>query len=829
MAREYAIATASSRTAKKWRNQTLTWEAITDRVKKPVRTGETVAEYKRMSKDEKDKRKDQGGFVGGYLQDGLRKRENVKSRSLLCLDADDVGDADFPGKVRSALEGVTYLIYTTHSHTPEAPRYRLIVPLSEDIEPEKYEPIARRITYRIGIDMFDPTTYDINRLMHWPSTPKDGVYEHLEADGELLNPSEILSAYRDWKDATAWPIGKAETAARQKEVKKLGDPREKPGLVGLFCRAYSIEEAIAAYLPRDYIKCDTAENRYTYAQGTTTGGVIVYDDGLHAYSHHSTDPISGQDVNAFDLVRLAKYGLLDDDDDKPVTKRESYKAMQELCAKDERVRRLQNESLAASFSDDLLEGDTDWLMNLQRTKQGAIVSSVANIILILENDPRIKGAIGFDDFAKMITVRSDLPWRKLRKGLDRDVWIDSDDAQLRNFISMNYEGLTGRQVIYDALQEIVSRHSYNPVLEYFDSLKWDGVPRIETLLIDYLGAEDTSYTREITTKFFKAAVIRAKHPGTKFDYCLVLAGPQGIGKSTVLQRMGHKWFNDTIANIHGKDAMEQLVGTLVVELGEMQAANRSENEELKAYISRTCDKFRPAYGRRTEEFKRTCIFAATTNEKIFLKDLTGGRRFWIVPCEGDIKKDISLFTREEADQCWAELLHICETDRSIFPSKETLSEGARIQESKTEGSEKIGLIEAFLEIPIPKDWYSRTATERRAYCTDWQPADDSGEGTEELEMRDKVCALEIWHECYGMTGQMKNIDARGINSVLSRLEGWEPYYKGGRLRFGCYGLQRCYVRKKSAYSRLKNQDSVTSKNDDFGNQNETGNTEDELI
>ena len=806
---KFKVATAASRTQKVWKNTEMSWNDFIEKIEKPIRTNETAAEYRAMSKADRDRKKDVGGFVGGYLKDGIRKKGHLVSRQLVCLDVDNIpSGVDFPKLFKEKLLMTTYALYSTHSHTPGKPRFRLVIPLMREVTAEEYEPVARSIAHLIGMDFFDPTTYQDIRLMYWPSVSSDGEYiqaheEPKKLDGSglcLCSPDTRLTSLMNWKDATTWPTASTESAAHKKSIQKLGDPREKPGVIGLFCQSYTIEEAMDTFLPGVYTKVDGVDNRYTFAGGSTTGGFIVYDDGLHAYSHHATDPISGQDVNAFDLVRLNLFGLLDEDTEPtvPVNKRPSYVAMTDLCQKDARVQGLRNKEIADMMRDDLLEEggediDLSWMSRLERMKNtGKIVSNARNMLLIMGNDPRLKNKVGLDLFASRVAVLGNLPWRKHLKNISADIWTDADDSQLRNFISTNYEGLAGKQVIDDAFTEVTQKNAFHPVRDWLEGLKWDGVPRVRRLLIDYLGAEDNAYTEEITEKFFKAAVARVYRPGTKFDFCLTISGPQGIGKSTLLARMGGKWFNDTVTTIKGKDAMEQLQGYWIVELGEMQAATRAENNELKAFISRQNDKYRTPYGRRTEEHPRQCVFAATTNERIFLKDRTGGRRFWIVMCSGG--KDIDAFTGEIAGQCWAEVMEIYKNDKSLLPSKEILETARELQEAHTEGAEKLGLIQNYLDTLLPYEWDTMPLNERQA----WLEGDHSVAGAG-INQRERVCAMEIWCECFGNHPKnLKNIDAREINNMMQLLPEWKPHEsKLGKLRFKLYGQQRAYVRKST--------------------------------
>lgn len=809
------IATAPRHTAKVWKNSIVSWNWVLDKLREPIRTGETMAEYKAMKKSERDTRKDQGGFVGGLLKDGIRKKGNVIRRQIVCLDADNIpAGLDFPARCAEVFfhkcEGVAarymaYALYSTHSSTKEKPRFRLVVPLLEPIKEEEYEPIARYIAKQIGIDAFDLTTYNAERLMYFPSCPKDGEYFFYGQKGCFTSPNLIKEMLEDWRDASRWPVAKTETVARARTLKKLGDPREKPGLIGAFCRAYTITEAIEKFLPGVYTKVDSAENRYTFTGGSTSGGLIVYDNGLHAYSHHATDPVSGLDVNAFDLVRLHLFGARDEktDEDTPVNKRPSYVAMTDMCRKDEGVKKQQNADLKKALSDDLLDtGAIDgggaenlaWVDELERQKGGKLMQSARNFLLILENDPALKGMAGFDEFSGRVAVLRDLPWRKHTQG-GFDVWRDEDDAQLRNFLSLKYEGLTGKQLLDDALVEVTRKHSFHPVRDYFAGLKWDGKARLSSLLIDYLGAEDAPWVHEITVKFFKAAVARIYQPGKKFDQCLVLTGPQGIGKSTLLARMGGRWYQDTMPTIRGKDAMEALQGYLIIEMSEMQGPTRAENDELKAFISRQSDKFRAPYGRRTEEHPRQCVFAATTNDRVFLKDRTGGRRFWVVDCATGAKNAYSNLTRDEVAQVWAEALELYREDANIYPTRETELKLAELVGSHTEGAEKMGLIQVFLDRKLPERWEDFSIEERRSYLEGTMVGAPEG-----VHERERVCTMEIWCECLGNSPRnLRNIDARELNTIMLRMPGWKVSDTDkGRQTFKLYGRQRAFIREKSS-------------------------------
>ena len=832
---DYMIATAPKRTSTKWQNRRVAWADFIERISTPQRTSETVTEYHHgMTKAERAEKKDVGGFVGGYLKNGQRKREYVAYRSLATLDADNIDKGvDLFARAKEAFPGTAFALYTTHSHTSDNPRWRVIMPFSETIEPEKYEAVCRLITQHIGIEYFDITTYDVERLMFWPSCPKDGEFSYEVHEGEPLDVDAMLAKeYDDWRDASAWPTGKNETEARLRVLKKLGDPREKHGIVGDFCRAYTISEAIAEFLPDVYSPVDGADDRYTFVNGSTVGGLKVYDNDLHAYSHHATDPVSGLDVNAFDLVRIHKFGMRDEEsrENTPITKMPSYLAMTELMSKDAKVKNIRTKDIAAMF-DDVPDDDTGYLNRLQMDAKGEkFKSNSDNFLLIMREDPRLKGFAGIDEFSHRILLKRDPPWPRSVKLKDgkTDTWQDSDDAMLRNYISQTYRGLTGRGLIDDAFTQVIKENRFHVVRDWWATLKWDGRKRVETILIDYLGAEESEYVRTVTTNFFMAAVMRVYHPGAKFDQCLVLTGPQGIGKSTVLDRMGGRWFSDNIATFQGKDTQEELQGRLIIELGEMQATKRAESDQAKAFISRRVERFRAPYGHRTEEYPRQCVFAATTNDDAFLKDRTGNRRFWIVKCRGNTEHHpAEYFTEDEAAHCWAELNVMYDgmrnwpvesIEKKMLLTGDVLKEAYEIQGAATEGEEVRDEIRHFLDILRPPDWEDKTIEERREFIRDADKYDDDAGREADIENgyapRNETSAIEIWCECSGRKREeAKGFDIRMIRDAMIGIKEWAPYElsKSGKIKFRHYGIQRAFVRKVSVH------ESRTSKNDDFDN------------
>ena len=343
------ISTGRSRNETNWKPERLTWESLVSRLSRPVITKETGAQYRAMDKSSKANAKDVGGFVGGDFH-GNRKGANVTKRCLLALDA-DYGSLDLWDDWLMYY-GYAACYYTTHSHTPEQPRLRFVFPLAREVSREEYEAIARKVASWIDIEAFDDTTYQPHRLMYWPSMPCDVDYLWGYTDGPWLDPDEVLDTYDNWHDVSQWPVSSRQTKLLERKRQQQGDPTAKGGIVGAFCRAYDIPSAIDRFLPNVYTQ--VTENRYTYAGGSTCGGLVLYDDGAFAYSHHDTDPISGMEVNAFDLVRLHLFKELDAqaEEDTPVQKLPSYDAMKGLLSEDEEITRQLYKAMRSSASDD---------------------------------------------------------------------------------------------------------------------------------------------------------------------------------------------------------------------------------------------------------------------------------------------------------------------------------------------------------------------------------------------------------------------------------------------------------------------------------------------
>lgn len=794
--RQITISTGASRRATQWSAQTILISELWAKLKTPARGTETLAEYMNLKKTQQDDLKDIGGFVGGSLAGARRKANNVTGRDLITLDLDNIpagGTDDILRRVDAL--GCSYCIYSTRKHRPAAPRLRVLFPLDRTITAEEYEPVARKMGQYIGLDYADPTTFEVSRLMYWPSCCSDSDYVYAVGDKDFVSADGILAQYADWHDMTQWPALPGQTQFTKLAVKQ-GDPEAKSGVVGAFCRLYDIHRAMDELLPGIYEECDTMPGRYTYCEGTTTGGAVLYENGKFLYSHHATDPCSGRLVNAFDLVRLHKYGDKDDDTQPttPTIKLPSYTAMCEYAISLPEVSaslaQARYETAAKDFEGitaDTPEDMTNWASLLELNSQtGAVKSTIDNILIILEHDPLLKGKFALNEFASRGEVLGSLPWDKRAQ---RRLWSDNDNEGLYWYLEKVYK-ITGNGKADGALSLHSNKFSFNDVQDYLTGLKgkWDGTPRLDTLFVDYLGAKDSAYVRAVTRKSFTAAVARAMVPGCKFDNMVILTGPQGLGKSTLFDKMSRGWFNDSIRTFEGKDASELLQGVWLVEVAELDAFRKTDIARIKQFLSLRADRYRAAYGRHVKEIPRCCVFFGTCNEFEFLQDTTGNRRFWPV-VTGEVKSEKSVFrdlTDEVIAQIWAEAFVRWQMGEELFLTGAIENEAKIKQEEHREASAREGIIAAFLEKDIPEDWAKWDLDKRRMY---WAGSVTGDCGT---VPRTCVCAIEIWCEAFG--GSMKEMtknDSREINAVVTKL--WNGQ-KPTPAHFGIYGTQRGFFR-----------------------------------
>lgn len=835
------IATGRSRRELHWKNTQVLWSQLAQKLKTTHRTVETVDQYAAESKPRQDEIKDIGGFVGGLLTGGRRKPEAVMHRGLLTLDLDSA-PADL-WEDFTLLYDFTALVYSTHKHTAAAPRLRLLIPLDRVVTVTEYEAIGRKIAGQLGIEAFDDTGFQSYRLMYWPSTSKDGEYVYHFQEGPLLCTDEILGTYQDYTDASQWPVSSRVSKRIRQHITKQGDPLTKRGIVGAFCRLYSIAEAIDEFLPGIYEPVETGGDRYSYTSGSTAGGMIVYDN-KYAYSHHGTDPISGKLCNAFDLVRLHLFGLKDDDTVHGTgpTKLPSWKAMLELCSKNDELKiQIGQEKMAtaavefAEPYEDLerveteiytavgesgktepdktipiidrrtlglpvvpvkprnQEADTAWMKSFEMViGKEEIKYTINNIVLILRNDPRLAGRLALNQFSNRPVVLGDLPWQQVCEDFRPGrLFSDDDAAGLRHYLELIY-GIAGVTKIKDAVRVVCAQNAFHPIRNYLSGLRgtWDGVDRFTDLMHRYFGCERSEYMHAITRKWFTANVARVFTPGIKFDSALILVGEEGILKSTFFKEISDPWFTDNFSfhMIGTSRAIEQITGYWIVEIGELTGYRDAELEAVKAFVSREMDIQRGAFREFPAEWLRQNTFAGSTNRESFLKGFTGNRRFWVAQTYKHLARKPVREVALERDQLWAQALDLYDRGEPLFLDDKLEEIARQIQQEHTELDDRWEIIQEYLEKQLPEGWDKMMPYERRGFLM----GDDTlPKGTVK---RVRVSVPEIWTEALGC--QVRDMNAHNtkiIHDIMRKMPGWKAYKN--KMRFGIYGVLRAYVRE----------------------------------
>lgn len=424
----------------------------------------------------------------------------------------------------------------------------------------------------------------------------------------------------------------------------------------------------------------------------------------------------------------------------------------------------------------------DWTEYLERNRNGQILNIPKNYTLILRHDENLH-SIRYNEFTGTLSVDGSLPWNR-----NTPEWSNLDSNCLRNYILDTYD-IWPSAALEDALTAVAYQdRPWHPVKEFIERVTWDGIERLDTLLVTYLGAEDTPYTREVIRKALVAAVARIYQPGIKFDYVLVLVGIPGIGKSMFFSKIGGPWFSDSLGfyDMKDKTAGEKLQGRWIIEISELAGMSEARIEVIKSFITKVTDVFRPAYGRLTEEHPRTCILVATTNALHgFLLDTTGNRRFLPIQVSGKSKLHPWDLSPEVISQIWAEAYEAYKSGESLVLSKAGTAAATAIQKEAMVYDDREGIVREYLDTPLPADWSKMDLNSRLQYL-------DHGNKSGSVR-RERVCTTEIWCECFRKDrADMKKEYAHEITQMLCKMDDWEAY--PGKLSFPIYQSVRAFVR-----------------------------------
>jgi len=792
------------------KNVDMPWPEFVEKLRSPVVTNETIGEYLKAPKAEQDRIKDVGYFVPGHFAGGIRKKDNITARDCIPLDIDHAATGDLE-KIKAIYGKYEFVLHGTHKHTSDRPRLRIIFPLARSASADEYQPVARALASLWDMDVWDDTTFQFSRVMHMPSHSQDAewVFEHNA--GAFLDPADMLNRYLDPTDASEWPVSSRQSEPLRASGKKAQDPTEKAGVIGAFCQTYSVSEAIEAFIPDRY-EAGSSDNRLSLVGGSTQNGVCVYQDTF-IYSHHESDPCSGQLVNAFDLCRLHLFGDLDSAaDGKPVTERASYKKMIAFALADECVKQTLAEQRLGDFDDFEAAADEDGLAVpaddgleaarvalsagtveangepqpigcseqkairkaiIQKCRLGdggKIIPNLYNLDVIFDLDPSLKGAIARNEFRAETMQMRPLPGMRAKVKAEGNVWTDSAEIHIKAYLERVYKVTCATKLIHEGSDLVADKNRFHPITEYLDSLVWDGEPRAESLFVRYFGAEDSAYIRAVTIKFLCATVARVYVPGIKYDSAIVLESAEGKGKSTLAKVLARGYFTDDLhLGLDSKHLVEKTRGVWIGELAEM-VHNNSEVEAVKAFLSRNEERVRLSYDRNAGVFPRQFTLIGTTNESTYLRSVTGNRR--IHPIKGDGREiDIDAI-RENLDQIWAEAVHrwkVC--GEKLYLDSEELVAAATIEQNQRVETDDWGpMIQAWLDGKEPDDFHRR--------------------GTK----RNQTTAAQIFTEAIGGSlDRMTQRDSRRVSNIMSRMPGWE---KRTKIRLGgIYGPSRGFARK----------------------------------
>lgn len=334
--------------------------------------------------------------------------------------------------------------------------------------------------------------------------------------------------------------------------------------------------------------------------------------------------------------------------------------------------------------------DENWKRRLIIGRNDAPKPILANAITALRNAPEWIGVLAFSDFSIGTVALKPAPWPTAKTG---ESWTDHEDRLTADWLQ--HAGIiVPVEIAGQAVQVVAKDHRFHPVRGYLNSLTWDGKPRIGRWLTEYLAVEESDYASAVGARWLLSAVARIFQPGCKADCCLILEGLQGILKSTTLQTIAGEWFTDEIAELGSKDAALQTQGVWIIEIAELDSMSKTEVSRIKSFMTRTTDRFRPPYGKRLIESPRQCVFAGSVNHYAYMRDETGGRRFWPVTCQ---KIHIDNLVRDR-DQLWAEAVtRYCDGAAWWLDSHELNQAAEQQQDDRYDGDPWQELIADYLE------------------------------------------------------------------------------------------------------------------------------------
>ena len=404
--------------------------------------------------------------------------------------------------------------------------------------------------------------------------------------------------------------------------------------------------------------------------------------------------------------------------------------------------------------------------------KGAIkATSPMNVLASFKADDQLSLYLKHNDFSQEHELLKDI---KIGNTFFKKGELPSN---FDSVVKVYFESVLGvaysNQAMLDGMETFFSERSYNPVISYMERAaeNWDGRKRIDRMLQVYLGADDNPLISKIAEMWLVGAVAKVYDPFVKFDYVLDLVGGQGVGKTSLLQKLGGKWYTDSVTDFANKDNYDIMLKSLIVNDDEMVASNRMSFAETKAFISKTSLRFRKPYMKRTEEFAKNFVLARTTNQKEYLKDKTGERRFLPVLANIDNQKKHPMEIEPETiEQIWGEAVTIYRAGADLMFDKETEEQLEIYRETFMYRDEVELQVLEYLEMPIPDNWSSWSIQQQHQYTSKY--FDNSGEfeaGTKKLE---KVSTREMMYNLFMRNSNDKKLSTK-INMIMDNHPGWE--------------------------------------------------------
>lgn len=424
------------------------------------------------------------------------------------------------------------------------------------------------------------------------------------------------------------------------------------------------------------------------------------------------------------------------------------------------------------------------------TEKGGIRSnSPSNVLLAFKADDHLSIYLKHNEFSQEHELTQDI---KIGNSYFKKGELPSNfDSVVKVYFESVFEVAFTNQALLDGMETFFSERTYNPVMEYLEEAaeEWDGRQRINRMFQVYLGADDIELISKIAEMWLVGAVAKVYDPYVKFDYVLDLVGGQGVGKTSLLQKLGGNWYTDAVTDFSNKDNYDIMLKSLIVNDDEMVASNRMSFAETKAFISKTSLRFRKPYMKRTEEFAKNFVLARTTNQKEYLKDKTGERRFLPIMVNAEKQKKHPMEIKPETiKQIWGEAVTIYKNGASLMFDEETEKELNVYRERFMYRDEVEQQVLEYLDMPIPSNWESMSAQKQYRYT---QAYFDNSHGFEAGDAQlTKVSTREMMYNLFMRSSNDRKLSTK-INMVMDNHPDFEkkPFKQNGKTTKG-------FVRKR---------------------------------